>query len=156
MTSGFEQQVLDHVPALRRYAHALIRDYGQAEDLLQDSLERALSRRHLFIHDGNLRSWLFRIMHNIHSNMLRTLGRTRSTLELHEHQLPSIQPDQISHIEAMETLAAFNRLSDECRKALWTVVVEGLNYREASQILGVPPGTLMSRVSRAREELRML
>jgi RNA polymerase sigma-70 factor, ECF subfamily len=156
MMSGFEQQVLDHVPALRRYAHALIRDYGQAEDLLQDSLERALSRRHLFIHDGNLRSWLFRIMHNIHSNSLRTLGRMRSTLELQEQHLPSIQPDQIAHVEAMETLAAVDRLSDECRKALWTVVVEGLGYREASQVLGVPPGTLMSRVSRAREELRML
>ena len=56
----------------------------------------------------------------------------------------------------METLAAFDRLSDECRKALWTVVVEGLGYREASQVLGVPPGTLMSRVSRAREELKTL
>jgi RNA polymerase sigma-70 factor (ECF subfamily) len=134
----------------------LIRDNGQAEDLLQDSLERALSRRHLFIHDGNLRSWLFRIMHNIHSNSLRTLGRTRSTLELQEQDLPSTQPDQIAHVEAMETLAAFDKLSDDCRKALWTVVVEGLGYREASQVLGVPPGTLMSRVSRARDELRML
>lgn len=156
MTSRFEQQVLDHVPALRRYAHALIRDDGQAEDLLQDSLERALSRRHLFIRDVNLRSWLFRIMHNVHFNSLRTLSRMRSTLELHEQDLPSTQPDQISHVEAMETLAALDRLSDECREALWMVVVEGLGYREASRVLSVPPGTLMLRVSRAREELRML
>jgi RNA polymerase sigma-70 factor (ECF subfamily) len=80
----------------------------------------------------------------------------RSTLELHEQDLPSTQPDQISHVEAMETLAALDRLSDECREALWMVVVEGLGYREASRVLSVPPGTLMSRVSRAREELRML
>ena len=156
MMSGFDQQVLDHVPALRRYAYALIRDADRAEDLLQDSLERALSRRHLFVRDENLRSWLFRIMHNVHFNSLRTFGRMKSTLELHDQDLPSIQPDQISHVETMETLAALDRLSDECRKALWTVVVEGLGYREASQVLGVPPGTLMSRVSRAREELKML
>ena len=66
-----------------------------------------------------------------------------------------VLPDQISRVEVAETLAAFDRLPDECREALWLIVVEGVSYREAGRILGVPPGAVMSRVAQAREELRM-
>src|SRR5215510_15021286 len=75
MGKRFEQRVEAHIPALRRYARALIRDADRAEDLLQDSLERALSRSHLFLPSGNLRAWLFRIMRNIYLNDLRTDSR---------------------------------------------------------------------------------
>jgi RNA polymerase sigma-70 factor, ECF subfamily len=156
MTSRFEQRVQALIPALRSYARALVRDADRAEDLLQDSLERALSRQPLFIRDDNLRGWLFRVMHNVYLNSFRTLSRMGTTVELDEETLPSVQPEQLSHVEVAETLAAFDRLPDECREALWLVVVEGIGYREASRVLGVPLGTLVSRVSRAREELRRL
>jgi RNA polymerase sigma-70 factor, ECF subfamily len=156
MASGFERRVEAHIPALRRYARALVRDADRAEDLLQDALERALSRPHLFVRYDNLRGWLFRIMRNIHLNNLRAFSRIGPTIELGEGNAPSVEPDQISRVEVAETLAAFDRLPDECREALWLVVVEGLGYREAGRVLGVPPGSVMSRVFRAREELRAL
>ena len=155
MVKRFEQRVEAHIPALRRYARALIRDADRAEDLLQDSLERALSRSHLFLPSGNLRAWLFRIMRNIYLNGLREDSRRGSSLELVDAvNLLTVPPDQVSHVEVAETLAAFDMLSDECREALWLVVVEGFGYREAGRVLGVPTGTVLSRVARAREDLR--
>jgi RNA polymerase sigma-70 factor (ECF subfamily) len=154
--SDFQRRIEGQIPALRRYARGLLRDSDQAEDLLQDCLERALSRRHLFVRHGNLRAWLFRIMRHIYLNDLRALRRAGPTLELEEDSLPSGSADQITHVEAAETLAAFERLSVEHREVLLMVVVEGLGYREAAKILGVPAGTVMSRAARAREELRLL
>lgn len=154
MASRFERRLEVHIPALRRFARALVRDADRAEDLLQDALERALSRPHLFIRRDNLRGWLFRIMRNVHLNSQRSRRRAGSPLELDESSLPSVLPDQIPRVEVAETMAAFDKLPEECREALWLVAVEGLAYREAGQVLGVPPGTLMSRVARGREELR--
>jgi RNA polymerase sigma-70 factor (ECF subfamily) len=154
MASGFKGNVEAHIPALRRYARALQGNVDRAEDLLQDSLERALSRQHLFVSSQNLRPWLFRIMRNVYLNSLRAARRRGPSLELDDVNLPASPPDQIPHVEVAETLAAFHALSDECREALWLVVVEGLSYREAGRVLGVPTGTVMSRVARAREDLR--
>src|SRR5262245_14983062 len=130
MFSRFERSVEAHIPALRRYARALQRDADRAEDLLQDSLERALSRSHLFFPSGDLRGWLFRIMRNVYLNSLRAASRRGSSLELDEN-LSAVQPDQIPRVEVAETLAAFDALSSECREALSLVVVEGFSYREA-------------------------
>jgi RNA polymerase sigma-70 factor, ECF subfamily len=154
MASKFERSVEAHIPALRRYARALLRDADRAEDLLQDCLERALSRPHLFIRYDNLRGWLFRIMRSVYLNSLRAGSRMGPPLALENVNLPTVPPDQIPRVEVAETLAAFDRLPDECREAIWLVVVEGLGYRETARVLGVPPGTVMSRVARAREELR--
>ena len=153
MLSRFERNVEAHIPALRRYARALRRDADPAEDLLQDSLERALSRSHLFVSSGDLRGWLFRIMRNVYLNNLRAASRRGSSVELDDN-LPAVQPNQIPRVEVAETLAAFDALSGECREALWLVVVEGFSYREVGRVLGVPAGTVMSRVARAREDLR--
>jgi RNA polymerase sigma-70 factor (ECF subfamily) len=154
--SNFQRRIECHIPALRRYARGLLRDADRAEDLLQDCLERALSRRHLFVRYDNLRAWLFRIMRHIYLNDMRTLRRAGPTLALQEGSLPASSADQITHVEVAETMAAFDRLSAEHREALLMVVVEGLGYREAAKLLGVPPGTVMSRAARAREELRQL
>jgi RNA polymerase sigma-70 factor (ECF subfamily) len=154
MVSRFERNVETHIPTLRRYARALQRDADRAEDLLQDSLERALSRSHLFVTSENLRGWLFRIMRNVYLNNLRAVSRRGSSLELDDVNTPAVQPDQIPRVEVAETLSAFDVLPVECREALWLVVVEGLSYREAGCVLGVPTGTVMSRVARAREDLR--
>jgi len=155
MVNGFERGVEAHIPALRRYARALHGDADRAEDLLQDSLERALSRPLLFVSSQNLRRWLFRIMRNVYLNSLRAANRRGRSIQLDDIHSPTVPPDQIPRLEVAETLAAFDALSGECREALWLVVVEGFSYREAGRVLGVPPGTVMSRVARAREDLRV-
>jgi RNA polymerase sigma-70 factor, ECF subfamily len=155
MMGKFERSVESHIPALRRYARALLRDADRAEDLLQDSLERALSRPHLFVRPDNLRGWLFRIMRNVYLNSLRAASRAPPALALENASLPTVPPDQIPRVEVAETLAAFDRLPDECREALGLIVVEGVSYREAGRILGIPCGAVVSRVAHAREELRI-
>jgi len=152
----FERRLEAEIPALRRYARALLRDNEGGEDLLQDSLERALSRRHLFLWPSNLRAWLFRIMRNVHLNNLRTARRHPAGLGLDDAVSTAIPADQIPHVEIMETLAAFDRLPIEQREVLLLVVVEGHSYRKAARMLGVPAGTVMSRIARARETLRGL
>jgi RNA polymerase sigma-70 factor (ECF subfamily) len=150
MMVRFEDGVAAQIPALRRYARALTRDRDRAEDLLQDCLERALSRRALFRHPGNLRSWLFRIMHNIYVNYVRSSDDHRNLLSLEE---PVAVPNQIPTVEIKETLKAFNCLPAEQRQALLLVAVEGMSYREAAGVLHIPVGTVLSRVSRARQAL---
>jgi RNA polymerase sigma-70 factor, ECF subfamily len=152
----FERSIEAEMPALRRYARALLRDSERAEDLVQDCLVRALSRRHLFIRPGNLRGWLLRIMHNIHANAVRSEIRHPTAPWLAEAVLSGIPADQISRVELAETLAAFDRLSEEHREVLLLVLVEGLSYREVARVLGFPAGTIMSRMARAREQLRVL
>ncbi len=152
----FERRLEAEIPALRRYARALLRDNERGEDLLQDSLERALSRRHLFLWPSNLRAWLFRIMRRVHLNNLRTARRRPLGLGLEDAASAAIPADQIPHVEIMETLAAFDRLPIEQREVLLLIVVEGYSYRKAARMLGVPAGTVMSRIARAREQLRDL
>ena len=152
----FERRLEAEIPALRRYARALLPDNERGEDLLQDSLERALSRRHLFLWPSNLRAWLFRIMRNVHLNNLRTARRRPLGLGFDDAASAAIPADQIPHVEIIETLAAFDRLPIEQREVLLLVVVEGHSYRKAARMLGVPAGTVMSRIARAREQLRGL
>ena len=151
----FEGRIAAEMPALRRYARALLRDRERAEDLVQECLVRALSRRHLFIWGGSLRGWLLRIMHNINVNNRRNEMR-HSVIRMTDAAATGMPADQISHVELAETLAAFDKLSSEHREVLSLVVVEGLTYREAARVLGVPAGTIMSRMARAREQLREL
>jgi RNA polymerase sigma-70 factor (ECF subfamily) len=150
----FERRLEAEIPALRRYARALLRDGERGEDLLQDCLERALSRRHLFLRPRNLRAWLFRIMRNLYLNNLRTAHRRSSNIGLDEAGVQAIPADQIPNLEIAEALAAFDKLPIEQRESLLLVVVEGYSYREAARVLGVPAGTVMSRIARAREQLR--
>jgi len=153
---SFERRIEAEIPALRRYARALLRDRSRAEDLLQDCLERALLRRHLFLWPGSLRGWLFRMMRNIHLNNARAKSRRPEIIDLDAVALQGSPADQIPHVEVLETLAAFDRLSEEQREVLLLVVVEGLSYREAARVTGLPAGTVMSRMARAREQLRAL
>lgn len=152
----FERFLEVEIPGLRRYARALLRDSERGEDLLQDCLERALSRRHLFVRPSNLRAWLFRIMRNVYLNNLRAARRHPLTIDLEDAGSAAIPADQIPRIEIAETLAAFDRLPVEQREVLLLVVVEGHSYREVARMLGVPAGTVMSRISRARGQLRDL
>ncbi len=151
----FADQLEKWVPNLRRYARALTRDAVQADDLVQDCLERALSRQHLWRADGNTRAWLFTIMHNIHANDTRRAGSRPVSVPIDDrdghHSHP---PGQTSRIAGMELAAAVARLPVEQRQAILLVALEGMSYAEVAETLGVAQGTVMSRLSRGRERLR--
>ena len=155
------QQFLDEiegcVPALRRYARALTRDPDRADDLVQDCVERAIRKRRLWAPTGPLRAWMFRMLLNIYRNDLRASRRRGNQVPLDEMTVePATPAPQPGRIALAEMARALERLPDEQREALLLVVIEGASYEEAAGIIGIPAGTLMSRLSRARAALRSL
>lgn len=152
----FLDEVEATVPALRRYARALTRDADRADDLVQDCLERAIRKRALWRPTGPLRAWLFRLLLNLYRNDLRGQRRRGEHVTLDLLPLePSTPAPQPGHIALAELGRAVERLPLEQREALLLVVLEGASYAEAADILGIPAGTLMSRLGRARAALRL-
>jgi len=145
---------VEHIPALRRYARVLTADVGRADDLVQDCLERALSRRHLWRRPGNLRGWLFTIMHNVHVNHIRAARRAPIADGVDPADFGSREADQLERVAAGEVALAIELLPYEQRQVLGLVAIEGMRYEEVATLLGVPVGTIMSRLSRARTRLR--
>ena len=145
------------VPALRRYARALTGSADRADDLVQDCVERAISRQSLWRPAVPLRPWLFRIMINLDRNDRRRRRGSpeRETLDALPFE-PSSPATQGARLALAETAAAIERLPAEQREALLLVAVEGLSYAEAATALEIPQGTLMSRIGRARESLRAM
>ena len=144
-----------HIPGLRRYAFALVRDHHAADDLVQDCLERALSRWRLRRRDGDLKAWLFAIQRNHFLTGLRQRARRGMHVGLDDLATPpSVEPDQEWRVGHRDLLAGLDSLSEEQRSVLLLVGVEDLSYEAAAQVLGVPIGTVMSRLSRGRERLR--
>ncbi|GAB4136669.1 MAG: sigma-70 family RNA polymerase sigma factor [Sphingomonadales bacterium] len=143
------------LPALRRYAQALAGDRDRADDLVQDCLERALKKRHLWRRKGPLRSWLFRILHNVHVDQQRSpKGRE---LPLREADAVLRQrPDQESGLHCQDIGKAMAQLPDEQRKVLLLVALENFSYDEVADILDTPIGTVRSRLSRGRQALRVM
>lgn len=155
------QQFLDQIeaciPALRRYARALTRDVDRADDLVQDCIERAIRKRRLWAPTGPLRAWMFKLLLNIYRNDLRTSRRRGHQVPLDDMLVePAVPPSQLGRIALAETARALDQLPDEQREALLLVVLEGTSYQEAADIIGIPAGTLMSRLARARATLRTL
>jgi RNA polymerase sigma factor (sigma-70 family) len=152
-TSPQHAELMQCVPRLRRYARALRRNREDADDLVQDTLERAWSRAGLWQGVRDMRSWLFSIMHNLHVDALRR-GRLE-TVALDERT-----PDVIAAPAAPDRLAlrdldaALQALPPEQREVLLLVALEGMAYADIARALGIPVGTVMSRVSRARARLR--
>lgn len=152
------QAIIDELPRLRRYARALARDASAADDLVQDCVERALSRLALFRAGTNMRSWLFTIMHNVHVNTVRRRFRAPDTEPLvpgHEARHAQ-EPPQPAAIAARDFAGALGKLSDDHRQILLLVGLEDMSYRETAAVLGVPVGTVMSRLARGRRRLRSL
>ena len=146
-------QIAAHIPRLRRYARALAGDSHLADDLVQDTLERALTKFHLWRHGSDLRAWMFTIMHNVFINQLKA----RRELALDDAVEDGLQSaPQSDPLELRDLDAALRRLPAEQREVLLLVGLEQLSYAEASQALNVPVGTVMSRLSRGRERLRAL
>jgi RNA polymerase sigma-70 factor (ECF subfamily) len=147
-------QVVAYIPRLRRYARALVGERSAADDLVQDTLERALNKLHLWKRGTDLRAWLFTVMHNVHVNQVRS-RREYTTLEGDALELP-VRPTQDVGLETRDLERMLARLPVEQREVLLLVVLEDMSYDEAAAALGIPIGTVMSRLSRAREKLRAL
>ena len=145
-----------HIPRLRRYARALTGDRARADDLVQDTFERALVKFHLWQPDSDMRAWLFTIMHNVYVNQLRS-NRSGMTIALDDETvMPSMRATQSDRLELQDLQVALLRVPDEQREVLLLVGLEQMTYGEAAGVLGIPIGTVMSRLSRARERLRAL
>lgn len=155
MNDGDDIRLQNAIPALRRYARVLTRDPHQADDLVQDCLERALTRLHQVRGRSDLRPWLFTIAHNLNISHWRRLRRLIPLVETSDPE-PMQEAGQIPHLEWKEVADAFDRLSDDHRQVLMLAGVEGLEYATVADILGVPVGTVMSRLSRARTALHRL
>lgn len=149
------QDLAPHIPSLRRYAWVLARDTSDADDLVQDCLERAIGRLGSFRSDGELRSWLFAILHNLFVSNRRRTAR-RPTVGLDEVKDIGAAGNQEHSRLLRSVLDALDTLPVEQRSVLLLVGVEDLTYGEAAQVLGVPVGTVMSRLSRGRERLRQV
>ncbi|NNE84566.1 MAG: sigma-70 family RNA polymerase sigma factor [Alphaproteobacteria bacterium] len=145
-----------HIPSLRRYAMVLLRyDEDRSDDLVQDCLVRAMSKWHLWRRPGNLRAWLFTILHNIYVNDVQKAAARPNVIELQEY-LPgiSVPPDQGDGLALREVAQSVQRLPEDQRQVLLLIGLEGFSYQEAAEIAGIPVGTVMSRLSRARRKLR--
>ncbi len=151
-------QLMEHIPALRRFAYGLARDRNKADDLVQDCLTRALANERLFEPSTNLRAWLFTILRNLFLNRIRD-ERMRPVVSdasldwsTSSHTAPGTQYDTLL---ARQVLEAIDTLAVEHREVLLLVAVEGLSYQETADVIAMPIGTVMSRLSRAREQLRL-
>lgn len=143
------------IPALRRYALALLRNRQDADDLVHDCLVRALDRLHTRRDDGDMRAWLFTIMHNLFATQRRRRAARpdAATLDDAADAVP-VRADQENKLLYREVMKALYQLPQEQQQVILLVAVEDLSYAEVARVLGVPIGTVMSRLSRARERLR--
>jgi RNA polymerase sigma-70 factor, ECF subfamily len=147
--SEFRQRIEAAIPALRRYARALTRDTETADDIVQDTLVRALRSEHLF-HGGDVRAWLYTILTNLNRNRLRSLSRRPTVTPIKDGDAAITGPDSGSR----DIARALDELAEDQRVALLLVVLEGLTYREVAEVQGVPIGTVMSRLARARMQIK--
>lgn len=149
------------IPRLRRYARVLTGDATRADDLVQDTLARAWEKRRLWQAGTDLRAWLFTVMHNVHINQLALLRREAANVSLDADtggaawQLP-VRGNQLDRVELLEVVAQMGRLPADQREVLLLAAVEEMRYEEIAAVLAVPIGTVMSRLSRARDKLRRL
>jgi len=147
--------IVGQLGSLRRYARSLTRDSTAAEDLVHDALVRAYERRATFRAGGNLRAWLLSIVHNAFIDGVRSRRSEAARVEQAGYLADTTTPAPQDHaVRLAEVREAFLSLPEEQRSALHLVAIEGLSYAQAAEVAGVPLGTLMSRIGRARAALR--
>jgi RNA polymerase sigma-70 factor (ECF subfamily) len=144
------------IPRLRRYARALTRDFSRADDLVQNCLTRAVAKQHLWQYGTDLRAWLFTILHHQHVNDVRRSIREGSHVMLEELPELTAQPNAIAVLQLRDLEAALGKLQLEQRQVILLVGLEGMSYDEVANVLNVPVGTVRSRLSRGRDQLRRL
>lgn len=151
-------ELLAHIPGLRRYARALTGDAWSADDLVQDTLERAVAKRLLWRVGSDLRAWLFTLMHHLHASQWQRRAGERATgpvMELDEVQAELVAPSHATDL-GIDLQRCLMQLPEEQRAVLLLVTLEDLSYEAVARITGVPVGTVMSRLSRARQRLQLL
>ncbi|MBO9647302.1 MAG: sigma-70 family RNA polymerase sigma factor [Variovorax sp.] len=146
--------IVEHIPSLRRYARALTGDAWAADDLVQDTLERACSKWRLWNVGTDLRAWLFTIMHNLFASQVRR-APARSSVDIEDavHELRVLDSHRDQAIDLQRCVLL---LPEDQRAVLLLVALEDLSYAQVAKVLGIPAGTVMSRLSRARDRLREL
>jgi len=152
-----QHALAEQIPALRRYARALIGNTWAADDLVQDTLERACTKWRLWLTGSDLRAWLFTLMHNLYITQVRyqvRLGELGQPLSLDDLDVPDVQSAPVD--VAIDLQRCLLQLPEDQRAVLLLVTLEDLSYEEVAHITGVPVGTVMSRLSRARHRLRDL
>lgn len=147
--------IIAEIPRLRRYARALTGNLDMADDLVQETLERAIDKWRFWQRDRDLRPWLFSIMHNLHVDQLL---RAKHIDYCDQDSLPDIayRPEQMDGLEIRDLDRALALLPVDQREILLLVGLEGLSYKEVADTLGIPVGSVMSRLSRARTRLKAL
>ncbi len=145
--------IVPFIPNLRRYARALVGDRDGADDLVQDTLERAVRKFHLW-RPGDLRAWLFSIMHNVFVNQLKS-RKIAPQVEIDEAVIAAHVPT-VNSVDVMDLQRALLALAPEQREVVLLVALEDMTYADVSTSLGIPIGTVMSRLSRGRERMRKL
>lgn len=155
---ALERAIVSHVAGLRRYARALMGgNVADSEDLVQESLARALARLRPWSPVRDLRSYLFTVMHNLYVDQYRSRRAAPPLVDLDNIlQHPAAPPSQDRRLELRDLARGIEYLADEQREVLLLVGLEGLSYAEVARILDIPIGTVMSRLSRARRQLRDL
>jgi len=153
--SEFTKELEQCIPALRRYAHSLLYKQEEADDLVQDCLERAIKKQALWQQGTSLRAWLFTMQHNLYINQLRKLGRQPLMIEETEQLAHNHEPHK-SEVLIRDINYCIQQLPDDQRQVLLLVTVQGFSYKEVSEIVDAPLGTIMSRLSRARKNLQAL
>ena len=154
----FRRQLAAELPHLRRFARALTGDAALADDLAQDCVERAMGKSHLYDPARPLRAWLYAMLRNLFVSGLRRNGRSgvvKTVDELSDGE-DAVMPEQEHRLAAHSITEALDRLSVQQREVIVLVGLEEMSYRDVSDILCVPIGTVMSRLSRARDNLRLL
>lgn len=156
MQPDFRSQLIAELPFLRRFARGLCGDSALADDLVQDCVERALSKSHLYDPSRPLRAWLYAILRNIFISGLRRNGRLQVSKSVDDLQggEDAVAPDQESGLSISLISQALDSLPAQQREIIVLVSLEEMSYREAAEIVGVPIGTVMSRLSRARSQLQ--
>lgn len=149
-----KSEIRTHIASLRRYALVLTRDMDAAEDLVQETLVKAIAKADSLHPSSDLRPWLFRIMHNTHvSGLRRAQVRKAAEPDLPEPVTPEAQH---RYLELQQVLDALDRLPEAQRRPIVLVALEDMSYAEAARSLDVPLGTFMSRLGRGRQALRVL
>jgi RNA polymerase sigma-70 factor (ECF subfamily) len=148
------ESIVELIPRLRRYARALVGDAAAADDLVQDTLERAWSRFHLYRRGTDLRAWLFTVMHNVFVNQVRAARRGAALKDEAPELASPARDDEALVLRDLDR--AIQRLPAEQRSVLLLVVLEDMSYEETARTLDIPIGTVMSRLARAREKLRAM
>lgn len=149
------RQLLTWVPRLRRFARALAGTREDADDLVQDTLERAWSKSSMWRGVADMRAWLFSIMHNLHIDGMRRPRLHSAPMDENTPEIPAA-PNQLQRLAVLDLEAALAQLPHDQREVVLLVALEDMAYADVARALGIPIGTVMSRLSRGRERLRAL